>query len=305
MLKKNISNDKINANINTGDKNMEVLKIFISFLPVIIVGLFYLLVNKKKVSLNNVLNIFLVSFFLIFLSTIIRSVTTFVGAVSFLGMKQIIPNLSLEYGFGLFIKAFVSAGLCEEVAKWVGIKILKPKNKREIVVFSIFVAAFLSSLENNSFIQKFDLATGIYRVLLEMHILFQIIMSFFMVKAFDKKKEGKKSLSFLLQLIAILIPSIIHGIYDAIFWNIQTQEINILIPFVVGILIYGITFLILYKYRDNDEPKEDETKKASLFKIIISIVIFIFWAYTFSGFTNSKVNIEPNNEISYIENRIE
>ena len=106
-------------------------------------------------------------------------------------------------------------------------------------------------------------------------------------------------------MLAILIPAIMHGIFDAIFWNIQTLEINILIPIVVGALVYGITFWTLYKYRDNGEIKEDEPKKASLFKIIISILIFIFWAYTFSGFTNSNVNIEPNNEISYIENRIE
>ena len=304
-MKKIISNDKINADKITGDENMEVLKIFISFLPVIIVGLFYLVVNKKKVSLNNVLNIFLVSFFLIFLSTIIRNITIILGAVSFLGMNQIIPNMSLEYGFGLFIKAFAAAGLCEEIAKWIGIKILKPKDKREIVVFSIFVAAFLSSLENNSFIQKFDLETGIYRVLMEMHILFQVVMSFFMVKAFDKKKEGKKGSSHLLQLLAILIPAIMHGIFDAIFWNIQTIEVSILIPIVVGVLVYGITFWTLYKYRDNDELKEDEPKKASIFKIIISILIFIFWAYTFSGFTNSNVNIDSKNEISYMENRIE
>ena len=285
---------------------MEVLKIFISFLPVIIVGLFYLLVNRKKVSLNNVLNIFLILFFLILLSSIIlRNITVFFGAALFLGMKQIIPNLSFEYGFGLFIKAFATAGLCEEIAKWIGIKILKPKDKREIVVFSIFVAAFLSSLENNSYIQKFDLETGIYRVLMEMHILCQVIMSFFMVKAFEKKKEGKKGLSHLLQILAILIPAIMHGIFDAIFWNTQTIEVNILIPIVVGALVYGITFWTLYRYRDNDELKEDEPKKASIFKIIISILIFIFWAYTFSGFTNSNVNIDSKNEISYMENRIE
>lgn len=284
---------------------MEVLKIFISFLPVIIVGLFYLLVNKKKVSLNNVLNIFLVSFFLMFFYMITYKITTFLGAVLYLGMKKIIPNISMEYGFGLFFKAFISAGLCEEIAKWVGIKVLKPKNKREIVVFAIFVATFLSSMENNNFIQRFGLLTGIYRAFMDMHIVFQVVMSFFMVKAFEKKNNGKKMQSHLIQILAILIPAILHGIYDAIFWNVTTEGQSILVPISFGIFVYGITFWTIYKYRDYGESKEENPKKASIGKIIFAILVLIFDLYTCRGFENNDVKLEQNNNISYIENRIE
>lgn len=284
---------------------MEVIKIFISFLPTIIVGIFYLLVNKKKVNLNNLLNIFLVSFFLIFFYMITYKITIFLGAVLYLGMQKIIPNISVEYGFGLFFKAFVSAGLCEEIAKWVGIKVLKPKNKREIVVFAIFVATFLSSMENNSFIQRFGLVTGIYRALMDMHIVFQVVMSFFMVKAFEKKNNGKKMQSHLIQILAILIPAIIHGIYDAIFWDVTTDGQSILVPISFGIFVYGITFWTIYKYRDNGEYKEENPKKASIGKIIFAILVLIFDLYTFKGFENNDVKVEQNNNISYIENRVE
>ena len=284
---------------------MEVIKIFISFLPTIIVGIFYLLVNKKKVNLNNLLNIFLVSFFLIFFYMITYKITIFLGAVLYLGMQKIIPNISVEYGFGLLFKAFVSAGLCEEIAKWVGIKVLKPKNKREIVVFAIFVATFLSSMENNSFIQRFGLVTGIYRALMDMHIVFQVVMSFFMVKAFEKKNNGKKMQSHLIQILAILIPAIIHGIYDAIFWDVTTDGQSILVPISFGIFVYGITFWTIYKYRDNGEYKEENPKKASIGKIIFAILVLIFDLYTFKGFENNDVKVEQNNNISYIENRVE
>lgn len=284
---------------------MEVIKIFISFLPTIIVGFFYLLVNKKKVNLNNLLNIFLVSFFLIFFYMITYKITTFLGAVLYLGMQKIIPNISMEYGFGLFFKAFISAGLCEEIAKWVGIKVLKPKNKREIVVFAIFVATFLSSMENNSFIQRFGLLTGIYRAFMDMHIVFQVVMSFFMVKAFDKKNNGKKMQSHLIQMLAMLIPAILHGIYDAIFWDVTVEGQSILVPIAFGIFVYGITFWTIYKYRDYDELEEENPKKASKAKIIFAILVLIFDLYTFKGFANNDVKVEQNNNISYIENRVE
>lgn len=284
---------------------MEVIKIIISFLPVIIVGLFYLLVNKKKVSLNNVLNIFLVSFFLILFSTGIREIIIRLGAIMYMGMQKIMPSLSMEYGFGLFFKAFISAGLCEEIAKWTGIKVLKPKNKREIVVFAIFVAVFLSSMENNSFIQRFDLVTGIYRALMDMHIVFQVVMSFFMVKAFDKKNNGKKMQSHLIQILAILVPAIIHGIYDAIFWNVTTEGQSILVPIAFGIFVYGIAFWTIYKYRSNDGKEEENPKKASKGKIIFAILVLIFDLYTFRGFKTNDVKVEQNNEISHIENQVE
>lgn len=284
---------------------MEVIKIFISFLPTIIVGIFYLLVNKRKVNLNNLLNIFLVSFFLIILSTVIREIIIRPGVILYLGMQKIIPNLSMEYGFGLFFKAFISAGLCEEIAKWGGIKVLKPKNKREIVVFAIFVATFLSSMENNSFIQRFGLLTGIYRAFMDMHILFQVVMAFFMVKAFDKKNKGKKMQSHLIQILAILIPAILHGIYDAIFWDVTTEGQSILVPISFGIFVYGITFWTIYKYRDYNETEEENPKKASKGKIIFAILVLIFDLYTFKGFENNNVKVEQNNNISYIENRVE
>lgn len=279
---------------------MEFLKIIISYAPIAIVGIFYLFVNRKKIFINELLNLFIISFLTILLFVpLLFKITTILGAFLYALIRNIYPTFSLNEGFGLFFKAFFTAGLCEEFSKWLGIKILKPKNGRKIVLYSIFLSVFIASIENHSYFQNYGLLTGIYRLLMPMHIMFQIIMSFFLLKGFASKKENRRFSNFLFQTLAILIPAILHGIFDAIFWNSNAEETNIIIPLILGILTYGFTFWTIYKYRATSPLEEENEQKISIVKMAISVLLFLFFIYAFRGTNLNKLTETIN--ISHID----
>ncbi|KRQ87028.1 Protease PrsW [Caloramator mitchellensis] len=127
------------------------------------------------------------------------------------------------FGKGPFYTAFIVAGLTEELFKFIIIysitfKLVEYNEKLDGIVYSVFTSLGFASAENILYIlnQKNFIATGIMRGLFAVpgHMLFAITMGYYLSLA---RFADDKRPFFLIN--ALLMPILLHGIYDFILFS--------------------------------------------------------------------------------------
>lgn len=92
-----------------------------------------------------------------------------------------------------------------------------------------------------------DLMSGILNGVLELHLFFQFVMGAFMWRAWDAKKKGDKAGSRKNMTLALLIPILVHGVYDYFLLlgqNIVDTNLEQAFLFMVIALVIGIIYVI-------------------------------------------------------------
>ena len=261
---------------------------------VIIVGALF--IKKYKFSKKDIVNI-------LFYGLVI----TFLALISTLILPKIIPSLQ-DHGFRSFFRILIMAGVVEEVAKFFGIKLSKPKNADQIFVFSILIALVFSVVEDFGYFSIYESGALFSRILTPIHLTFQLIMAYFLIKAF-LIKDTDKSKAKLYTSLSLIVPILVHAIYDT--------YIGILIPrfvaYVVGVLTYVVVVVYILKMKTNNEISTSndgmlngentiqptinqptaEKEKISIFKIIVIILLFLFFILLSNPSSKyTKVNTE-------------
>lgn len=231
-----------------------------------------------------------------------------VMAALFMGILSTIPAIILEslleylpiYGGGglwrAFAMAFFQVAWVEEAVKLLFVYLLVRKNRNfseendGIVYFGAGALGF-AIFENIFYVLSHGFGTGILRAVsaVPMHCFTGVVMGFFMGKAQMELEVAKRRK---MRRQAFFYPFLLHGIYDALLMTEAAPFIILVIPFVVGMIVFGVWIMkrgrVLSLIRSSlAEGKPDDAgeiwrqfeisnPKNQLWKIIVSRSLMVF-----------------------------
>ncbi len=163
------------------------------------------------------------------------------------GMLIVIPCAIIELllsfvfsGFGGFIKvlimSFIIAALTEESLKFFILKKVffraKAFNERfDGIVYAVFISLGFATLENIIYVSQGDISVGIIRAFTAVpaHALFAVSMGYYLGRARFSTINSSKGLIFK----ALIVPIMLHGIYDFILFANNPIILLFFIPFLL------------------------------------------------------------------------
>lgn len=231
------------------------MTLIIALLPIIAIAIYIYGKDKNKEPKQLLFKLFLAGL----VSTTITLVLTILLGI-------IIPIINVEKateltGISLFIHTFIGVGLIEELSKWLMTYIISFNNKEfdelyDIIIYSVFVSLGFAGLENLLYVSEGGLVTAIFRALLSVpgHACLGIFMGYYLglAKISELKKDNFAKIKNI--LLSLIIPTILHGIYD--YCLLSRSIISIIIFF----LFIFILYIQSYK-KINKSAKEAQSLK--------------------------------------------
>jgi RsiW-degrading membrane proteinase PrsW (M82 family) len=134
---------------------------------------------------------------------------------------------------GVGFVAFIMAGLNEELFKFLALILVIWNNRNfnekfDGIVYGVYVSLGFALVENLMYVFRYGHETGIVRALtaIPAHAIFGVTMGYFL--AFAKLGSRRRSLNF---AKALIIPVLLHGIYDFILMSQHPMYLVIFLPF--------------------------------------------------------------------------
>ena len=200
-------------------------------------------------------------------------------ALFFAGMGTIVTALIAEYAgqfildlifpyvsvFKAILLAMLIVGPAEEAGKYLVLRLITWKNKHfdhsyDAIVYAVFVSLGFAALENIGYVIQNGIGTAIVRMFVSVpgHAFFAVFMGIFYSKAKYASLTGKKKQCGLYKFLAILVPSLLHGIYDGILFGGEAASADILtgislfiwIGYVIA--LFTVSFILIFKSAKND-----------------------------------------------------
>lgn len=207
----------------------------VAILPVVLICIFIYNKDKNKEPMSLLLKLFFLGIFSCFWVLVISE-----------GLEKILPFLGKDSTqmsiFEIIIYTFISVALVEEFCKWIIVYFIGYKDKNfdqlyDIMVYSVFVSLGFAVFENVLYVfSNRDLFVGLLRAFLAIpgHACDAIFMGYYLSLAKLYSKKGKKQSATKSKILSILIPTLLHGIYDfCLFANF-----NYLIYFFFAFVIF-------------------------------------------------------------------
>ncbi len=207
---------------------MKIISIIVALIPIFI---FLVWIYKKdkydKEPIRNIVKFYVMGILISFIAMMIEKVL--------LGTTDI-NNICT---------AFIVVALTEEILKWIVLtKILFKENKfnekLDGIIYSVVVSLGFASIENIMYmiIEEYELMyrVGMMRAIISIpaHIMFGIIMGYYISKAkFDDTKI--KMIEY--KIKALIIPIILHGVFDFILMIEKGWSIIVFIVY-IGFLYF-------------------------------------------------------------------
>lgn len=218
---------------------MEVL-LFISILPVIIIGSYIYKKDRNKESTMLLTKLFIAGigscFLVLILSGILGAIFPFIDAD--------VKNLSTV---NLILHVFIGVALIEEFSKWIFTYLISYNHKEfdefyDMILYAVFVALGFAAFENILYVFTGGLGTGIVRGILAVpgHAWDGVFMGYYLGLAKINELNGRASHKTKYLILSILVPTILHGIYDYCLFLGSTLAVLIFFVFVIGLYILAI-----------------------------------------------------------------
>lgn len=218
--------------------SMETL--FISFLPVFLVGRYIYKRDKNKEPIKMLLKLFasgvLSCFLVVFISSIMGEIFPIFNAD--------VESLNL---FELVIYVFVGIALVEEFCKWLMSYLIAFNNKEfeevyDMIVYSAFVALGFAFFENFLYVLTYGTTVGIFRALLAVpgHACDGVFMGYYLGLAKTNALNNNDDLKKKNLLLSVLVPTIMHGIYDFCLFTGNRLLIIFFFAFVIYVYVHSI-----------------------------------------------------------------
>ncbi|OMF35186.1 protease PrsW [Paenibacillus sp. FSL H8-0548] len=168
-----------------------------------------------------------------------------------LGMLVVVPIMVIQRGLQLWLGdhavwfAFGESAGVEEFVKWFVLYHVIYNHTEfdepyDGIVYASSISLGFATLENvlYAFYSPATFGTLLVRALLPVsgHALFGIMMGYYLGKA--KFAPKNKSAYFL--GISLLLPILLHGTYDWIMITVRTNWMWVIIPFMIGLWIWGL-----------------------------------------------------------------
>ena len=214
-----------------------------------------------------------------------------------LGFVSAIPVLFTELFFnnmfgddetlgplGLLASVFVGVALVEEFYKWLAVRLFIYKSKHleesyDAVVYSVFSSLGFACIENLLYVVvSASFSTGILRMLTAVpgHACYGVIMGIFFAKAKKKELYGQSGAG--MRFMGLLVPTLLHGVYDYIlmFMRLQEDAVAILGLFALwGLFVLTIIIvcfiLILYASKRNERVAPYSQEELATMQSIASV----------------------------------
>lgn len=217
-----------------------VLLFIISAAPVFLLGLFIYKKDRNKEPIKLLIRLFLGGIGSCFLTLFL---TGFLGAF--------IPYISADTDslnlLELLIHVFIGVALIEEFCKWyMSYKITYNHNEfdeiYDMIVYSVFVALGFAFFENILYVFDGGIVVGIVRALSAVpgHVCDGIFMGYYLGLAKQSQMNGRKDLKRKYIAFSILVPTILHGIYDYCLFSKIPLLLLLFLIFVIVVYIFAI-----------------------------------------------------------------
>lgn len=239
----------------------ELILLIISILPVFLLGMYIYKKDRNKEPCKLLIKLFIGGIASCFLFLF----------VSFL-LELLFPLFSSEPEFlnlfELIIYVFIGIALVEESCKWVfSYKIAYYDNNfdeiYDMIVYSAFVALGFAFFENLFYVFESGFFVGILRAILAVpgHACDGVFMGYYLGLAKQSELYNKFELRNRYLICSILVPTLLHGIYDYCLFVGNLLFILLFLIFVVLLYIYSIKKINSFsklkgkiKYNDNYCP---------------------------------------------------
>lgn len=220
------------------------LKFFLAVLPVIIILLVVYNKDRTKEPLALLLGLFVSGigscFLVLFVSGILEEFLPF--------MKISIESQTF---FQTLLYAFIGVALVEECCKWIMVYIIGYNNKEfdeiyDIIVYSIFVSLGFAFFENIIYVvQSASILTAVIRAIsaVPSHACDAVFMGYYLSVAKQCSYKGMKNLETKNILLSIVIPTVLHGIYDFCLMSGMMILVLVFIVFVIFLYVISINRL--------------------------------------------------------------
>ena len=144
-----------------------------------------------------------------------------------------------------FVSSFLTAALVEEWLKFLAVRIClkKPgtvKTRLDAVVCAAIVGLAFQVIEDFSYAG--DVVTALFRAVTPFHFVFGVIMGYYYGQYLT---TGEKSS----RVKALLIPILVHGLYDFSINCLQVDDRFIIFTLIVLVLMLALTIYIIIKLR--------------------------------------------------------
>ena len=221
-----------------------IMLIIISMLPILLLGFYIYKKDSVKEPGTLLTKLFLAG---LFASIIVIFMDVFI-AISYPDLYLF--NTSIKFNHYLtFLLVFLEIGLIEEAIKWFVIKVVAYDSPEfdqiyDIVVYSVFVALGFAFFENIFYVIGGGIKLGILRGLLSVpaHAVYGVFMGYFLGKS---KLSKTKKYTFIFTVLSLLVPALLHTIYDYIILFDNSIAFYILIGYMA--LLYFSAYKIIEK----------------------------------------------------------
>ena len=222
------------------------IKLFLAVLPVILILLIVYNKDKSKEPLPLLLLLFTSGIGSCFLVLIISDF-----------LERFLPFMNLNLETASFVQillySFIGVALVEECCKWLMVYVIGYHNKEfdelyDVLVYSIFVSLGFAFFENILYVwQSETIATALVRALsaVPSHACDAVFMGYYLSVAKQCAYKNRKDYETKNIILSILIPSLLHGIYDFCLMSGITILIVVFLVFVVFLYIISIKRLKL------------------------------------------------------------
>jgi RsiW-degrading membrane proteinase PrsW (M82 family) len=205
--------------------------IYISLAPILIIGLYIFLRDRYE---REPLRLLARALFGGIIAVLPVMGT---GSLTEMVLSGLSPEASIVY------TAFIAAGFTEELFKWLFLFLLFWKNpefneKFDGIVYAVFVSLGFAMAENLMYVFYNGFNVGVARAFTAVpaHAMFGVSMGYFIGKA--RFYPGKR---FLFLIASLLLPFLLHGLYDFILmWKLENY-LWLFLPF--------MTFMLLLSFR--------------------------------------------------------
>lgn len=192
----------------------EVLLFFLAILPIIILGVYVYTKDKNREPLKILIKLFLGGL----LAAILTMILTII-------LESVFPSFDSDNikstSIGIFVYSFFIVGFIEEISKWIMLYLFAYKNREfdelyDMIVYGVFVALGFAWIENMIYVYNGGVTTAVMRIFLAVpvHVSLGVFMGYFLslakfAEVNDNLKAHRKYI-----LLSIIVPIILHGIYD-------------------------------------------------------------------------------------------
>lgn len=235
----------------------DIILFSVATLPVILLGMYIYKKDKNKESPRLLTKLFLGGIISCFMVLIISFI-----------LELIFPFFALEEEtlnyFELIISVFIGVALVEEVCKWIIVYVISYNDNEyeeiyDSIVYCTFVALGFAFFENLFYVYESGIGTGIMRAILSVpgHVCDGVFMGYYLGLAKQSIINGNKKLATKNLILSILVPTILHGIYDYCLFTGNNYFLLIFIIFVIVVYVLALKKIktlssIGRKFKNND-----------------------------------------------------